>query len=464
MKRFTSTGAQQFFAVPDGVTNLHVVAIGGRGGRGSGPSSAPGGFGGVMTADLSVTPGEVLVVNVAGNGGDGGGGGQAGAEGAGGFNAGGAGGRSGDLALGRGGGGGGGMSDVRPAGGALLNGLIFAGGGAGAGGGANGGGGGNAASGGTLGGGNGATGAASGVNPGGLGASGAPASGFTLGPNGQPGALGAGAAGQGGAAMVSAGGGGGGGGGLIGGNGGVTGSGGGSNGGGGGAGSGGFNTTRAKNTSYVLDNTGVPSVTLTYELPVTPGGGTQGGTGGSGGGTQGGDDGSAGAERVQARSVGVRRRAARWAHRRNPGHHGHLSHQRGGADRVHGPRRAQRDPHQRGPMREAPLRAPRPVLHALRVDRHLLAQQRRRVQHVRLLGAPQRAQAVQRQVQAAGGHADGCREQQHRQRQLPDRDVGEVASPADGRALTRPAARTRAVPGATPGRAAGGRSSPRSWP
>ena len=288
VKRFTSTGAQQFFAVPDGVTNLHVVAIGGRGGRGAGPSSALGGFGGVMTADLSVTPGEVLVLNVAGNGGDGGGGGQPGAEGAGGFNAGGAGGRSGDLALGRGGGGGGGMSDVRPAGGALLNGLIFAGGGAGAGGGANGGGGGNAASGGTLGGGNGATGATSGVNPGGIGASGAPASCFVLGPNGQPGALGAGAAGQGGAAMVSAGGGGGGGGGLIGGNGGVTGSGGGSNGGGGGAGSGGFNSTRAKNTSYVLDNTGVPSVTLTYELPGTPGGGTQGGTGGPGGGTQGG--------------------------------------------------------------------------------------------------------------------------------------------------------------------------------
>jgi hypothetical protein len=288
VKRFTSTGAQQFFAVPDGVTNLHVVAIGGRGGSGAGPSSAPGGFGGVATADLSVTPGEVLVVNVAGNGGNGGGGGQPGAEGAGGFNAGGAGGRSGDLVNGRGGGGGGGMSDVRPAGGALLNGLIFAGGGAGAGGGVGGGGGGNAATAGGLGGGNGATGSNVGVNPGGIGASGAPASGFVLGPNGLPGALGAGAAGQGGAVGVSAGGGGGGGGGLIGGNGGITGSGGGSNGGGGGAGSGALSSARTKNTSYVLDNTGVPSVTLTYELPGSPGGGTQGGTGGPGGGTQGG--------------------------------------------------------------------------------------------------------------------------------------------------------------------------------
>jgi hypothetical protein len=97
-------------------------------------------------------------------------------------------------------------------------------------------------------------------------------------------------AGSGGAAAAGAGGGGGGG--LVGGNGGVTGSGGGSNGGGGGAGSGNFND-RAMNTSYVLDTTGVPSITLTYELPITPGGNLPGG-GGNGGGGGGGGGGTTG--------------------------------------------------------------------------------------------------------------------------------------------------------------------------
>jgi hypothetical protein len=279
-KRFLFTGAQQFFAVPDGVTNLHVVAIGGRGGRGGGStaSSAPGGFGAVATADISVTPGEILLVNVGGNGGDGGAP-QPGSPGAAGYNGGGAGGTSGDLALGRGGGGGGGMSELRPAGGDLTSALVIAAGGAGAGGGANGGGGGNAAN---LTGGNGAQGAGAG--------GGAPGSGATPtgpGPGGVPGGPGQGGAGQNGANLVAAGAGGGGGGGVFGGNGGITGSGGGSNGGGGGAGAGLFSATRARNTSYVLDNTGVPSVTLTYDVATGgPGGG--GSQGGGGGGTQGG--------------------------------------------------------------------------------------------------------------------------------------------------------------------------------
>ena len=40
VKRFTATGAAQFFAVPDGITNIHVVAIGGQGGRASGFTGA----------------------------------------------------------------------------------------------------------------------------------------------------------------------------------------------------------------------------------------------------------------------------------------------------------------------------------------------------------------------------------------------------------------------------------------
>src|SRR6185312_1564249 len=64
VKRFTFTGGQQFFAVPDGVTSLHVVAIGGRGGTGAANTTSPGGFGGVATADVKVTPGAILLVNV----------------------------------------------------------------------------------------------------------------------------------------------------------------------------------------------------------------------------------------------------------------------------------------------------------------------------------------------------------------------------------------------------------------
>jgi hypothetical protein len=287
VQRFSSTGTKQFFAVPAGITNIHVVAIGGMGGRGGGatPSTATPGRGAVATADVSVTPGEILEISVGGNGGNGAGRNP----GVGGFGGGASGGLSGDAA-GYGGGGGGGFSDVRGAGTTnLLQAFVLAGGGGGAGGGSNAGGGGNAATGGGLGGGSGATGGGVG---GGLGASGGPATCCAPGPNGFPATYGAGAAGQSGANLVAAGAGGGGGGGLVGGNGGVTGSGGGSNGGGGGAGSGGFNESRTTNTSYVLDTTGVPSITITYELPVTPGGGTQGGGGGGGGGAQGGGGGA----------------------------------------------------------------------------------------------------------------------------------------------------------------------------
>lgn len=66
---FVSPG-EQTFTVPEGVSAVHVVAVGGRGGTGDGDLS-PGGFGARATADLPVTPGQVLYIEVAGNGGNG---------------------------------------------------------------------------------------------------------------------------------------------------------------------------------------------------------------------------------------------------------------------------------------------------------------------------------------------------------------------------------------------------------
>jgi hypothetical protein len=97
-RTFAFTGAEQTFVVPAGVSTVHVVAVGGTGGPGSG---VKGGTGARTSGDLQVMPGEVLYVEVAGNG-------QAEASGGGGgFNGGGGG--------GRGVGGGGGASDVRTA-------------------------------------------------------------------------------------------------------------------------------------------------------------------------------------------------------------------------------------------------------------------------------------------------------------------------------------------------------------
>ncbi len=59
---FASTGAEQPFTVPAGVTSLQVTAVGGRGGGGL------GGFGAVARATVPVTPGQALFVNVGGNG------------------------------------------------------------------------------------------------------------------------------------------------------------------------------------------------------------------------------------------------------------------------------------------------------------------------------------------------------------------------------------------------------------
>jgi hypothetical protein len=106
---FLPTGGEQSFTVPPGVTSIHVIAIGGKGGDGvpSG-SSAPGGSGGygaMVSADLAVTPGQILYVEVGGNGADGAQGGAGGFNGGGGGNA--------DTGIGYFGGGGGGASDIR---------------------------------------------------------------------------------------------------------------------------------------------------------------------------------------------------------------------------------------------------------------------------------------------------------------------------------------------------------------
>jgi Glycine rich protein len=92
---FKSTGAEQPFVVPAGVTTVHVVATGGAGENGfagGGPAAGVGGLGAVVTASLNVTGVPKLYVEVGGNGG----------TSFGGFNGGG----SGDA-------GGGGASDVR---------------------------------------------------------------------------------------------------------------------------------------------------------------------------------------------------------------------------------------------------------------------------------------------------------------------------------------------------------------
>jgi hypothetical protein len=95
---FKYTGAEQTFTVPAGVTSIHVVATGAVGGTAS-DGGTLGGRGAVVSGDLSVKPGP-LYIEVGGPGG-----------GAGGFNGGGSGGTGGFGQFLSGGGGG--ASDVR---------------------------------------------------------------------------------------------------------------------------------------------------------------------------------------------------------------------------------------------------------------------------------------------------------------------------------------------------------------
>ncbi|MDX6699490.1 MAG: hypothetical protein QOE65_2887 [Solirubrobacteraceae bacterium] len=241
---FATPGEQPPFTVPDRVTSLHVVAIGGRGGLGDFATGA-GGFGARATADLAVTPGQVLYIEVAGNGGDAppGTGGTAGVNGGG----------TGHGGGGGGGAGGGGASDVRglpaSAGSSLMSRFIIAAGG-----------GGGAAGASRTGGPAGGDGAGAGGGKAGTSTAGGAAGGGTA----TAGTLGSG--GNGGIASDTSGGGGGGGG-LYGG--------GGGNGGpmnnpgfGGGGGSTGF-ATGTSGASVAPDTTGAPSVTLTY-VPAPP--------------------------------------------------------------------------------------------------------------------------------------------------------------------------------------------------
>jgi hypothetical protein len=68
---FSSTGSEQLFEVPAGVTNVRVRAIGAAGETAfaDGPfeAPAPGGDGAAVAGSLPVTPGEILYVEVAGN-------------------------------------------------------------------------------------------------------------------------------------------------------------------------------------------------------------------------------------------------------------------------------------------------------------------------------------------------------------------------------------------------------------
>ncbi len=251
-KTFGFTGDQQTFTVPDGVTSVHAVVTGAKGGTGAASSNA-GGFGARATADLAVTPGQVLIIVVGGPGANG----STGTGGTGGFNGGGTGGNAGDVSTsntGKGGGGGGGASDIRTTPLSLSSRVITAAGGGGSGG----------FSGGGAGGGPGGTGGTgTGVGGGAPGTGATPIAPGAGGGNGSGGSAGIGGNGGSGAPAVGTGGGGGGGGGVFGGGGGSTGSGGGATGGGGGGGSSSFGPD-ATNTSIVPDTTGTASISLSY--------------------------------------------------------------------------------------------------------------------------------------------------------------------------------------------------------
>jgi hypothetical protein len=63
---FAYTGPEQEFTVPSGVDSVQVDALGAAGGDGD--RTTPGGIGGVAGAPISVSPGEVLYIEVGGVG------------------------------------------------------------------------------------------------------------------------------------------------------------------------------------------------------------------------------------------------------------------------------------------------------------------------------------------------------------------------------------------------------------
>ena len=60
---FKAIGAEQCYRVPPGVTSVHIVAVGARPLLGEGPDPRSG-FGATVTADVPVSPGQVLYVEV----------------------------------------------------------------------------------------------------------------------------------------------------------------------------------------------------------------------------------------------------------------------------------------------------------------------------------------------------------------------------------------------------------------
>ena len=253
---YASTGGEQSFLVPNGVTSVNVMATGAKGAGGN------GGAGGTASATLAVTAGSTLYVEV-------GGAGEESTEPA--FNGGGRG------AGGQGGFGGGGASDVRTVScglpcdpletASLASRAVVAGGG----------GGGNSGAGGAAG-----SAGARGDSDGGAGGQAGTAGGGGAGGSGGPGNAGGGAGGQDGSlgsggdgGLYYSGGGGGGGGGLYGGGGG---------GGGGlsvdenthfpstnGAGGGGGGSSYAPGGSVGVASTSAPAfVTITYTIPPRP--------------------------------------------------------------------------------------------------------------------------------------------------------------------------------------------------
>jgi hypothetical protein len=281
------TGAEQCYTVPAGVTEVSVLAVGARGGDGGVwrgvPSPAPAGGAGAdgaqAAADLAVTPGEVLYVEVGGVGAQG----FASSSfnfGTSAFNGGGPGGDQTAMGGGDSGGGGGGASDVRtvscgtacPADAASLASRLLVAGGGGGGGGA-----GSSTSGGGFGSAGGAGGAATAAGaagaPGGSVAGGSPGDGGGGGAAAAGGAAGGPGAGCGGAIDATGGGSGAGGGGGLASNAGGGGGGGFFGGGGGGVGcglpvagaggGGGGSSSGPAGTTVTPDTTGVPSVTIT---------------------------------------------------------------------------------------------------------------------------------------------------------------------------------------------------------
>lgn len=119
VQTFTYTGATQTFVVPSGCINTMSITLGGGNGGYTNGGWSPG-YGGRMVVAFTPTPGQLLYLNVGGNG----------TGKLGGYNGGG----NGGDGISSSGGGGGGATDIRIGGNTLTNRIVVAGGGGGCGG------------------------------------------------------------------------------------------------------------------------------------------------------------------------------------------------------------------------------------------------------------------------------------------------------------------------------------------